>query len=186
MQSQLPHCRCRLANIVSDRESATNVTAFAADADCAAPSLLLLLPPLWLPNQKQKLHKPQLCDRRVEAPPPPSDQLTYAQQHVCVWEVGAWPGHVGRLADAAYAQRTLKQLMAKFLLKFAQNLHFLTLPAVRALVCVSACVCASCSCQLSPPLPLATLCLCSVCVANIIFNLNANFENHFRSIMRPY
>lgn len=184
-----------MANIVSDRESATNVTAFAAAAtavDCAAPPLLLLLlPSLRLPNQKQKLHKPQLCDRRVEAAPlsiPPSDQLTYAQQHVCVcvWEVEAWPGHVGRLADAAYAQRTLKQLMAKFLLKFAQNLHFLTLPAVRALVCVSACVCASCSCQLSPPLPLATLCLCSVCVANIIFNLNANFGNHFRSIMRPY
>lgn len=50
-------------------------------------------------------------------------------------------GHVGRLADAAYAQRTLKQLMAKFLLKFAQNLHFLTLPAVRALVCECVCVC---------------------------------------------
>lgn len=95
----------RLANIVSDRESAANVTALPAAADCAAPPLLLLLPSLWLPNQKQKLHKPQLCDRRVEAAtlpphhfpcssPPPYDQLTYAQQHVCapVWEVGgvAW------------------------------------------------------------------------------------------------
>lgn len=151
----LPH----LANIVSDRESATNVTA----------RLLLLLPSLWLPNQKQKLHKPQLCDRRVEAaslpPPPLSDQLTYAQQHVCACVLGrwgAWLGHVGRLADAAYAQRTLKQLMAKFLLKFAQNLHFLTLPAVRALVC------ASCSCLDSPPppplppsrFPLPMFCLC--------------------------